>query len=331
MAVASEYRLFRKTIEYAIIENNHFDNRNNMDRFRELSTLVAVADEGAFIGAARRLNASPASVTRLVTGLESRLGVRLFNRTTRQVALTEDGRRLYVDAVRILAELTSAEAFASGARQTPRGVLRLTAPVLFGQRFIAPIVRDYLDAYPEMTADMVLVDRVVDLINEGLDVALRIGALPDSVLTATRVGTVRYVTVAAPDYLARAGMPERPSDLARHRIILPVGMGGPPDWHFVVGGKHKSVRLVPTLSVNTMDAAIDAASSGWGITRGLSYQVSDALVSGTLVEVLADWEDRLLPIHLVHSEGRRAAAKIRVFVDMAAKALRREGTRLFAR
>lgn len=302
-----------------------------MDRFRELSALVAVAEEGAFNAAARRLNASPAAVTRLVTGLEARLGVRLFNRTTRQVALTEDGRRLYTDAGRILMELEAAEASAAGAHQAPRGLLRLTAPVLFGQRFIAPIVRDYLDAYPEMAASVLFVDRVVDLIDEGLDVALRIGALPDSALTATHVGSLRLVAVAAPAYLDRMGRPDRPSDLPGHRIVQPAGMEAARDWLFVADGARRSIRLAPALTVNTMTAAIDAACAGWGVTRALSYQIADALADGTLVEILADWEDRELPIHLVHSEGRQAAAKIRVFIDMAAKALRSDAARLTAR
>ena len=238
---------------------------------------------------------------------------------------------MYNDAGRILAELEAAEASAAGAHQAPRGLLRITAPVLFGQRFVAPIVRDYLDSYPKMTADIVLVDRIVDIIDEGLDVALRIGDLPDSALTATSVGAVRHVTVAAPDYLVRAGRPDHPTDLATHRIVQPVGSGGLPDWLYVGDGTRQSVRLPASLTVNTMMAAIDAAAAGWGITRALSYQVADALAAGTLVEVLAEWENRSLPIHIVHSEGRRAAAKIRVFVDMAAKALRRDASRLMAR
>lgn len=302
-----------------------------MDRFRELSALVAVAEEGAFNGAARRLNASPAAVTRLVTSLETRLGVRLFNRTTRQVALTEEGRRLFQDASRILAEMTAAEASAAGAHQAPRGLLRVTAPVLFGHRFLAPVVRDYLDAYPDMRADILFVDRVVDLIDEGLDVALRIGELPDSALTAIGVGTVRHLTVAAPAYLKRMGAPTGLSDLQDHRTVMPAGASGSLDWVYVADGKRRPVRPKSTLTVNTMTAAIDAVMAGWGITRVLSYQVADEIATGALVEVLGDCEDRSLPIHLVHSEGRQAAAKIRVFIDMAAKALRRDAARLSAR
>ncbi|NNG04933.1 MAG: LysR family transcriptional regulator [Inquilinus sp.] len=301
-----------------------------MDRFRELSAFVAVADEDAFNAAARRLNVSPAAVTRLVTSLEARLGVRLFTRTTRRVALTEAGRRLRVDAGRVLAELEEAEASAAGAHEVPRGVLRVTAPVLFGQRFIAPILRRYLDAYPAVTAGALFVDRIVDMIDEGLDVAVRIGDLPDSSLTAIRAGAVRRVTVAAPDYLERRGTPRRPDDLKDHRVVHPAGLSGNPDWEFSVAGRRQSVRLAPALAVNTMIAAIDATVAGWGVTRALSYQVADAIAAGELVEILSDFEDRAMPIHLLHSEGRRAAAKIRAFVDLAATALRRDTDRLAA-
>ena len=184
-----------------------------MDRFRELSTFLAVAEEGAFNAAARRLEVSSPAVTRLVTALEARLGVLLFTRTTRQVALTEAGLRLRHDAARILADLGEAEASAAGAHEAPRGMLRVTAPVLFGQRFIAPILRDYLDAFPEVSASALFLDRVVDLIGEGLDVALRIGELPDSSLIATKVGEVRQVTIAAPAYLKRHSLPPDPEEL----------------------------------------------------------------------------------------------------------------------
>jgi DNA-binding transcriptional LysR family regulator len=302
-----------------------------MDRFRELTTFVAVAETGAFNAAARRLNASPPAVTRLVNGLEARLGVQLFTRTTRQVALTEAGARLMTDATGILAGLEAAEASAAGAHAAPQGVLRITAPVLFGQRFLAPVLRDYLDAYPAVTAETLFIDRIVDLIGEGLDLALRIGELPDSSLSATRVGAVRRVTIAAPAYLEQQGRPQTPTDLAGHRVIYPSAMGGVKAWEYVAGVRHQTMRLEPALSVNTMEAAIDAAVAGFGVTRVLSYQVGDAIARGTLVEVLAECEDRKMPIHLVHSEGRRAAAKIRAFIDLAARRLRGEAGRLMAR
>ncbi len=302
-----------------------------MDRFREITTFVAVAEEGAFNAAARRLNASPPAVTRLVNGLEARLGVQLFTRTTRQVALTEAGARLMADATRILAALEAAEGSAAGAHEAPQGVLRITAPVLFGQRFIAPVLRDYLDAFPAVAAEALFIDRIVDLIGEGLDVALRIGELPDSSLSVNRVGAVRRVTVAAPDYVARHGAPQSPGDLTDHRVIFPSTTGGALAWEYAAGSEQQTMRLEPALTINTMEAAIDAAVAGFGVTRVLSYQVGDALASGALVEVLEACEDREMPIHLVHSEGRRAAAKIRAFIDMAAQRLRAEAGRLAGR
>lgn len=301
-----------------------------MDRFRELSTFVAVAEERAFNAAARRLNISPPAVTRLINALEERLGVRLVSRTTRQVALTEAGVRFHVDAVRILAEMAEAEASAAGAHDAPRGVLRVTAPVEFGQRYIAPILRDFLDAYPAVAASALFVDRVVNLIDEGLDVALRIGELPDSSLSAVRVGSVQRVTVAAPGYLAAHGAPASPEDLTRHRIIHPRPLHQAPEWAYSAGGRLQVARVVPALEFNTVAASIQAAEAGWGITRALSYQVADAIAAGTLVKVLEDCEDRSMPIHLMHSEGRRAAAKIRTFVDFAARRLRADAARLAA-
>lgn len=301
-----------------------------MDRFRELSTFVAVAEEGAFNAAARRLNMSPPAVTRLVGQLEARLDARLLTRTTRQVALTEAGSRLYGDAVRILDELAEAEASAAGAHGMARGELRVTAPVLFGQRFLAPLLRAYLDRNPAVTARTLFVDRIVNLIDEGLDVALRIGELPDSSLSVTTVGAVRRVTVAAPAYLAEAARLHTPEDLDGHRIILPTAISETPVWAFVAGGRRQAVRLQPRLCLNTMTAAIDAAIAGWGVTRVLSYQVADEIGSGALVEVLPHWEDRQMPISLLHAEGRRAARKIRTFVDFAARHLRADPARLAA-
>ncbi len=301
-----------------------------MDRFRELSTFVAVADEGAFNAAARRLNMSPPAVTRFINALEERLDVRLFTRTTRQVALTEAGQRFHADAIRILAELSEAEASATGAHDAPRGDLRLTAPVLFGQRHVAPVLRDYLDRYPSVTARALFVDRIVDLIDEGLDVAVRIGDLPDSSLTATRVAAVRQVTVASPAYVDKAPVLEKPDDLSAHRIVLSMSASAAPTWRFIKDQARHDVPLNPALRVNTMTAAIDAALDGWGVTRAFSYQVCHELQEGRLVEVLAGQDDQRMPIHLMHSEGRRAAAKIRTFVDFAAQVLRGKADQFLA-
>ena len=295
------------------------------DRFRELAAFVAVAETGAFNAAARRLGISAPAATRLVAALEARLGAQLLTRTTRKVAPTEAGARLLADGAPILAALEAAEAAASGARETPRGHLRITAPVLFGERHIAPVLRAVLDAHPEMTASALFVDRNVDLIDEGVDVAVRIGALADASLVARRVGAVRRVVVAAPDYVARRGAPETPEALREHRVVISTGLTAAPEWRFEAGGASRMVRLDPALRVTSMAAAIDAALAGWGVTRALSYQVADALAAGRLVELLPGADQQLAPIHLVHAEGRRASAKIRVFVDAVAATLKRVG------
>jgi DNA-binding transcriptional LysR family regulator len=302
-----------------------------MDRFRELSTFVAVAEEGAFNAAARRLNTSPPVVTRLVTALETRIGARLLTRTTRKLALTEAGARLLADAARLLEELAEIEASAAGAHRSPQGTLRVTAPVMFGHRYVLPILRDFLDAHPRVSATTLFVDRIVDLIDEGLDVALRIGALPDSTLSATRIGVVRRVTVASPAYLAANGTPGTPDALAAHRIIIqPLTLYEAPRWPFVAAGETRVVPVAPRFAANTVAAVLNSAIAGWGITRALSYQVADALTEGTLVEILRDWEDRELPIPLVHAEGRLSAAKTRAFIDFAATRLRADADRLAA-
>lgn len=301
-----------------------------MDRFRELATFVAVAESGAFNAAARRLNLSPPVVTRLITALEQRLGTRLLVRTTRRVVMTEAGSRLLADATRVLADLEAAEAAAAGAHLSPQGLLRVTAPVLFGQQFVLPILRAFLDATPAVSASTLFVDRVVDLIDEGLDVAVRIGDLADSSLSAQRVGAVRLVVVAAPGYLARQPAPAIPEDLAQHRVVQARSMASG-HWSFVKEGQRTTVAVSPRLTVNTVAAAVDTAVSGWGVARALSYQVADALAAGGLIELVPGTDDRELPIHLVHTEGRLSAAKTRAFVDFAAARLRATGNALLAR
>lgn len=293
-----------------------------MDRFREITTFIAAAESGAFNAAARKLNLSPSAVTRLVNSLEARIGARLFTRTTRKVALTEAGQLFLLDATRILDELEEAEDSAAGAHQSPRGVLRVTAPLMFGHLYVAPILRDYLDAYPAVSAFTLFVDRVVHLIDEGLDVAVRIGDLPDSSLSAVRVGKVRRMLVAGPRYVAKHGAPKALDALTDHKIIHPLPLNRSPEWSFVSDGKTQFVKVTPTLTVNTVLGSIDAAVAGWGITCVYSYQVATALIEGTLVEILHKSDDREVPIHLVHPEGRRAAAKTRAFIDLAAERLR---------
>lgn len=292
------------------------------DRFQSMRAFAAVADHGGFAAAARRLSLSPPAVTRLIAALETRLGIRLLHRTTRMVRLTEAGTRFLADCRRILNELDEAEASVAGSHGTPRGQLAVTAPILFGTRFVSPIVLDFLRRYPEMSVRTMLADRIVDLIDEGFDVAVRIAHLPDSSLSAVRVGSVRRVVCAAPRYLKAKGVPRTPADLAEFEAITFSPSGAIDEWRFDTPAGTHSVRPPSRLMVNTAEVAIAAALAGRGLTRVLSYQIASELKAGRLKIVLPEFEPPPLPIHVVHREGRRAAAKVRAFVDFAVERLR---------
>jgi DNA-binding transcriptional LysR family regulator len=293
-----------------------------MDRLQAMTTFVAVVDSGGFASAARKLNLSPPVVTRAVAELEERLGLRLLTRTTRFVRVTDAGARFAQDCRRILADIEEAETVATGTHTAPRGTLTLTAPVLFGQLHVAPILVHYLQQFPEVEAQCLFLDRVVNVVEEGIDVAVRIGELPDSSLQAVRVGRVRRVLVAAPAYLKAQGVPQRPEDLARHTIASASGVTPVSEWRFNDGGKPLLQRLQPRLRTTTNDSAIAAAVAGLGITRLLSYQVAAHVRSGTLQVLLEDFEAAPLPVYVVHHEGRRATQKVRAFIDLAVDTLR---------
>ncbi len=292
-----------------------------MDRFHAMRVLVRIADTGGFAEAARQLNLSPPAVTRAVAGLEDLVGARLLTRTTRSVKLTEVGQHYVEDCRQILAAIEEAEAAAAGSYARPTGVITITASVLFGQIYIIPIVTDFLDAHPEVTGRLLFLDRVTNLVDEGIDVAIRIGHLPDSSQTAIKVGSVRRVVCGAPGYFERHGVPDHPSDLTRHRIIAATSAWTSLDWRF--GPDSRIVtHVTPALFCNSNEGAISAARSGWGLTRVLSYQIGPDLQSGALQTTLDDFEEEPLPIHIVHPEGRNASAKVRAFVDFAAVRLR---------
>ena len=293
-----------------------------MDRLQAMTTFVAVVDSGGFASAARKLNLSPPVVTRAVAELEERLGLRLLTRTTRFVRVTDAGARFAEDCRRILADVEEAETVATGTHAAPRGTLSLTAPVLFGQLYVTPILVHYLQQYPEVDAQCLFLDRVVNVVEEGIDVAVRIGELPDSALHAARVGSVRRVLVAAPAYLEAQGVPQRPEDLARHTIASASGVTPVSEWRFDDGGQPLLQRLQPRLRTTTNDSAIAAAVAGLGITRLLSYQVAEHVRSGKLQIVLEDFEAAPWPVHVVHHEGRRATRKVRAFIDLAVDSLR---------
>jgi DNA-binding transcriptional LysR family regulator len=287
-----------------------------------MQAFVAVADRGGFAPAARALALSPPAVTRAVAGLETRLGTRLLRRTTRSVQLTESGARFLLDCRRILADLEEAEDAAAGSHAAPRGALHITAPVLFGRLFVTPILADFLDRYPMVEAETLFLDRIVSLMDEGLDVAIRIGHLPDSSLTAVRVGSVRLVTFSTPEYLRTHGTPNRPEDLAAHRLVQSHALGGGAEWRFRDGGRDIAIPVPPRLRINTNDAVIEAVLRGWGLSRLLSYQVARHVRAGRLQTVLTNFEPPPLPIHIVHQEGRLVSAKLRAFVDFMAARLR---------
>jgi DNA-binding transcriptional LysR family regulator len=299
-----------------------------MDRLHMMEVFAAVADSGNFAKAAKVLRLSPPAVSRAVAALEDRLGTRLLLRTTRSVRLTDSGARFLADTHRILQEIAEAEETAAGAHAAPRGILRVTAPVLFGRIYVAPVLRDYLDAHPAVMADTLFVDRVVSIVEEDIDVAIRIGDLPDSSLTAIKVGAVRRVLFGAPAYFAEHGIPTHPAQLAQHRIVS-LESGTVADWRF--GLENLVVRVRPRMTVNNIDTAIESALCGWALARTLSYQVAPHVAEGRLGIVLADFEPKPLPVHVLHREGRRASAKLRSFVDFIVERLRanpaiRDGT-----
>ena len=293
-----------------------------MDRFHLMAVYVAVAEEESFAGGARRLGMSPPAVTRAIAALEKRLGVSLLTRTTRFVRATDAGQRYLEQARRILAEADEADEAVAGVNSAPRGQLSVTAPVLFGRMFVMPSIVDYLRHFPDMAISAVFLDRVVNLLEEGMDVGVRIGELPDSSMRAVTVGHVRRVVCAAPDYLKKHGVPRTPSEISEHTVIAASPVSPSVDWKFADGKKTTSVKLTPRLTVTNNESAIVAAAQGFGLTRLLSYQVAAFLASGQLKAVLGDYEPPRLPIHVLHSEGRQASAKVRTFVDMLVERLR---------
>ncbi|MHC8323144.1 LysR family transcriptional regulator [Pseudomonas sp. GB2N2] len=293
-----------------------------MDRFQEMQVFAAVAQDQGFSAAARRLGLSAASVTRAVAALEKRIGTLLLTRTTRSVHVSEAGQRYLEDCRRILAEVQEAEDSAAGSHAEPRGQLTITAPVLFGELFVTPVLVRFLTQFPEVTINGLIVDRVVSMVEEGIDVAIRIGELPDSNQHAIRVGEVRRVICASPQFLQAQGRPSHPQDLARAPVIATSAIGQLRSWPFQEAGEPVGVRPEPRLVVTANQAAITAACLGLGFTRVLSYQVASKVASGELEIVLADFELPPLPIHVVYQGGRNAPARIRSFVDFTVKALR---------
>lgn len=287
-----------------------------------MAAFVAVAEEAGFAAAARRLNLSPPSVTRAVGELEARIGARLLHRTTRRVRLTEAGERYLSDCRRILAEIAEAERQAAGLHARPRGLVSLSAPALFGRLVVTPALLALLDRYAEISVTTLFVDRVVNLLEEGIDVAVRIAELGDSSLSAVRVGSVRRVLCAAPSYLESRGRPRQPSDLEHHETVDFLHMTPGGEWRFEGRGRPYRFGSRARLRVNNADAAIAAAVAGRGITRVLSYMVDRQVREGRLEIVLADHEPPPVPVHVLHQEPGQTSARVRAVVDFLATRLR---------
>ncbi|MDI1345231.1 MAG: LysR family transcriptional regulator [Pseudolabrys sp.] len=293
-----------------------------MDRIEDASVFVQVAERGSFADAARHLNRSPAAISRAVAELEARLGVRLLTRTTRAVSMTDAGQRFLVGAKRVIADLEEIELAAAGQGRAPRGELRVTAPIVFGRKHLLQLVLEFLSQYREVSVRLMLLDRPVDLVEDGLDVALRIGSLANTSAVATRVGEVNRVSVASPDYLAGRPAPLAPRDLDGHDLISFNGLDAAGRWHFGGADNGIDVAVKPRLIVTTAEAALDAALAGFGLTRLLSYQAVEALADGKLVRVLKEYETEPTPIHLVYPDGKHPAPKLRMFLDWTAPRLR---------
>ena len=293
----------------------------DLDRLHLMSTFVAVVDAKGFAGAGRKLNLSPPAITRAIGELEARLGVQLLTRTTRVVRVTDAGAQYVEDCRRLIAEIDEADEAASGTHSSVRGRLVVTAPALFGRICVMPVVTEYLRTHSEVSVSCWFMDRVVHMVDEGVDVAVRIGQLPDSSLHALRVGQIRQVVCASPAYLARSKPIRNPNDLLDHPIISATTVTSTSDWKFSQGRSALSVKVAPRVSTTTNDSAIAAALEGFGVTRLMSYQIAPYVKEGSLAVLLQEFQPPALPVHVVYREGRRASKKVRSFVDLAAARL----------
>lgn len=292
-----------------------------MDRFEAMRTLLAAVDGGSLSAASRSLRLPLATVSRRVSDLEARLGAQLLVRTSRRLQLTDEGVAYTAAARRILDELDDAERTVSGEYRAPRGELAVTAPITFGKLHMAPIVHEFLTVYPDVSVRLILLDGVIDLAEAHIDIALRIGHLPDSALIARRLGSVRWMFCASPDYLDRRGMPRHPADLATHDSIAFEGLQRHRDWPYIDGGRSQSVSIRSRFSVNTADAVIGAASAGLGVARVMSYQAATSIGCGETLPILNDFWPASMPVHLLYGARQHQPLKLSAFVDFVAPRL----------
>jgi DNA-binding transcriptional LysR family regulator len=289
---------------------------------QELSVFHCVVRHSSYVKAAEELELSPSGVSRIVSRLEARLGARLVQRTTRKLSLTEAGQSFHARTSQVLVDLAEAEAEVQDVTLRPRGKLRMTAPVVFGQRHVAPLLTQLFSRYPDLSIDLSLVDRFVDLVDEGLDLALRIGALADSMLIARRLCTNRRVLVAQAEYLKKHGVPQRPDDLRNHECILFTGFARPRDWNLMGPEGPASVTVSGRLASNNLDVLTTAAKRGLGITIGATLSVGSALLSGELVPVLPGFEFEPTAIFAVYPSARQLSTKVRAALDFFSEHLR---------
>ena len=293
-----------------------------MNRLESMSVFLTVVEAGSLSAAGRKLGMPLATVSRKLSGLETHLKARLLTRSTRQLSLTDAGRAYVAACKRILEDLNDAERSASGEYSAPRGELVVTAPIVFGRLHVLPVTAGFLEAYPEVDVRLVLGDRVINLLEEHVDLAVRIGELPDSSMSATRVGAIGRVVCASPGYLAARGTPGAPGELGAHQCITFDTLLSPASWTFNAGGTELSVTIHSRLTVNTAEAAVEAAIAGVGVTRVLSYQVEDAVRAGLLNVVLREFEPAPVPVSLVFTSQKRLPLKLRAFLDYAVPRLR---------
>ncbi|WP_429024249.1 LysR family transcriptional regulator [Bradyrhizobium sp. I1.14.4] len=287
-----------------------------MDRIDAMQAFVAVADLEGFAPAARKLGLSPSAITRLIAALEERLGARLLQRTTRQVTLTDAGSRYLERARRILADVEEAEDAVESERTRPEGRLVISAPFGFGRLHVSPVVSAYLKRYPDVGVDLRLSDRRINLVEDGVDLAVRIGHLPDSTLVARHVGQMRRIVVASAGYLKLRGEPKRPADLTAHDTIQFGAMTATPDWRFMEDGQEIRITPTPRFTSNSSDAAIQYAEQDGGLTRVMAYQAAESLKARRLRIVLGSFEQPAVPIHVVYPTTRLLSAKVRTFIDL---------------
>ena len=298
-----------------------------MDRFEAMSVLLAAVESGSLSKASRKLRLPLTTVSRKVAELEAHLGANLLIRSAKGLELTPAGRSYITGAKAVLEQLNEIERTASGEYTEPRGDLFVTGPVMFGRLHVLPVVTRFLEAFPDVAVRLLLTDRVTHFIDDQIDVALRIGELPDSNLIATRVGTVRRVVCGSPDYMATHGKPQTPADLATHDVISFDSVTTPSTWVFESKGAEVSASFRARLSVNTIDAAIDAALAGTGLIRAISYQVAEHVRAGRLLVVLEAFEPLPWPVQLVYDQRNRLPLKMRAFIEFAVPRLRARVTK----